>query len=1464
MKKLLLALLIVFAGLTVSAQCSMVPVSLAQRTSASDLIIEGKVTGQRSFWNSYHNMIYTASTVEVYKIFKGTLAATSIEILSEGGTVGLDKITVEPSLQIGIGETGIFTCETVKHVKGNVVSRGGLPQYEAYASAQGFIRYNIDNQTAADPFNVYTDIDNQVYSVVNPSGSYQEIRPFNFHSTQHINPNFAAVSISGFSPTTITAGTGTTITITGSGFGSTQGAGTVGFKNADDGGATYITPLASQYLSWSNTQIVVEVPSGAGTGTIQVTQGSTTTSSSTLTVSYAHLNVEFDPGSGTIAYQTDHIDDNGSGGYTWQMNPGFDGNASAKAAFLRAFDSWRCTTGINWTIGANTSINDAVSDGTNVICFDNTSPLSAGILGVCYSYWSGCASGPNIVWYVNELDIIFDEGSNISPLTWQYGPSLPSGSEYDFESVAVHELGHGHQLGHVIAPGQIMHYSLANGTSNRSLSANDISGANYVQSKSIVANICGPGAMVNYTCGAAPVAAFSGSPTTLCAGGSVSFTDQSTNSPTSWSWTFQGGTPSSSTSQNPTITYNTPGTYSVSLTATNASGNNTHSVTGYITVNATPSGSISSTNITCNGAGNGTATATITGGSTPYNYNWAPGNPTGDGTNAVTGLSTGTYTVLVTDANNCLVAPTVTITEPSAISFSAASQTNVSCNSGSNGAASVNAATGGTGSFTYNWTPGNPTGDGTTSVTGLSAGTYTCTASDANGCTATATFNITAPSAISTSASSTPSSCTASTGSATVLASGGAGSFTYSWAPSGGTAAIATSLAAGTYTCTVTDANSCTATQTVAVATASGPSASVSAQSNVTCNSLCDGSATVSASGGTAPYAYSWSPSGGTTATASNLCAGSYTCTVTDANSCVVTATVNITQPSTLTVTMSKTDATCANNDGTATATPSGGTAPYSYSWSPGGQTTQTINGIAGGTYTCTIVDNNGCTTTGTITVNTGGCGPTQLASGSCGITMSTLTQLLTCNPVANATNYRYRLICTAQGYNQVFVRGSNSNNFSLVNHATGIQYGRTYTVEVAAYVGGSWSDYGNICTVTTPATIPVTQLASGSCGVTMATLDQILLCNSVPGATNYRYHIVCAAQGYDQTVVRNSSLNNFSLTNHATGIEYNRTYTIEVAANVSGVWGAYGSACTVTTPATIPATQLTATYCGSTLTALTQTISCNAVAGAINYRYHIVCAAQGYDQTFLRNSSQNNFSLVNHATGIQYGQTYSIEVAAYANNTWGPYGNVCTVTTPASIPLTQLASGSCGATLSTMGQLLNCVSVAGATNYRYHIVCAAQGYDQTFLRNSAQTNFSLVNHATGIQYARTYSIEVAAYVSGVWGAYGTVCSVTTPSAPPIAQRNTENVPSVERTAPEATDALTLDVFPNPFNENLTVVTNGNVHEIYVMNVYGALVKTVSVTEARTEISFADLPAGMYIIEARTEDGVITKRVIKQ
>ncbi len=253
------------------------------------------------------------------------------------------------------------------------------------------------------------------------------------------------------------------------------------------------------------------------------------------------------------------------------------------------------------------------------------------------------------------------------------------------------------------------------------------------------------------------------------------------------------------------------GTYSVTITDANGCTGTISGITVTQPISAV-SGTTVVTNVACFGGNTGAINLTPTGGTGPYTFNWAGGITTEDRT----GLAAGTYSVTITDANGCTgTISGITVTQPAIISLTPASQTNIACFGGSNGAASVNTASGGAGGYTYDWTPGNPIGDGTTFVTGLTAGTWTCTVTDANGCTASQIFNITEPSAINTATGSqTNVSCNGgSNGTATVAPSGGASGYTYSWAPSGGTSATATGLAAGTYTVTVTDANGCTATR---------------------------------------------------------------------------------------------------------------------------------------------------------------------------------------------------------------------------------------------------------------------------------------------------------------------------------------------------------------------------------------------------------------------------------------------------------------------------------------------------------------------------------------------------------------------------------------------------------------------------------------------------------------------------
>ncbi len=286
---------------------------------------------------------------------------------------------------------------------------------------------------------------------------------------------------------------------------------------------------------------------------------------------------------------------------------------------------------------------------------------------------------------------------------------------------------------------------------------------------------------------------------------------------------------------------------------------------------------------------------------------------------------------------------------------------NIMCNGMNNGWAQVTAY-GGTAPYTYSWAPSG----GTNSIaTGLSAGTYTVTITDAVHTVITATVTITQPNGINVTAFQTSTSC--ATGCATAIVSGGTPPYSYSW-PNGGTIDSTCGLSAGTYTISVIDNKGCTGTGSVVITTSSTLYATSGMTQNTNCMTA-NGTATATASGGTPPYTYLWSPGGQTTATATGLVAGLYTCYVTDHTGCSVNTSVTVTSAvSSVTIapyTYGDSNTGCNSSpNGWATAVPAGGTLPYTYLWTPGGQTTATATGLSGGGYTCVVHDNNGCSAT--------------------------------------------------------------------------------------------------------------------------------------------------------------------------------------------------------------------------------------------------------------------------------------------------------------------------------------------------------------------------------------------------------------------------------------------------------------------------------------------------------------------
>lgn len=430
------------------------------------------------------------------------------------------------------------------------------------------------------------------------------------------------------------------------------------------------------------------------------------------------------------------------------------------------------------------------------------------------------------------------------------------------------------------------------------------------------------------------------------------------------------GVPSGSSTVNPTGG-TAPYTYAWSNGATTAANSNL--VGGIYTVTVSdinscsvvlidtvvdigaPTASLVQTNtINCNG-GTTNVILTANGGTTPYTYAWSNNATTKDLNNVVAG----SYTVTVTDATNCAVLSTITITQPNALAASLSNVNNVNCFGGTNGSATV-AANGGTSPYTYNWSNGLSGGV----QTALAAGTYIITVTDANNCQTLQSVSISEPTMLmSTILSTNNATCNgANDGNATVVASGGAVPYTYAWSNSQ-TGVTATGLSAGSYSVTVTDANGCTSISSTSITQPTALSSSISNTTHVACFGSNTGSVSVSATGGTAGYTYSWN-NGQSNATATSLAPGSYTVTVTDANGCTSTSTATVSGPSAaLTATATNNNVTCNGaGNGSIDINATGGTSPYTYTWS-NGQSTATASNLSPGFYLVTITDDNGCQT---------------------------------------------------------------------------------------------------------------------------------------------------------------------------------------------------------------------------------------------------------------------------------------------------------------------------------------------------------------------------------------------------------------------------------------------------------------------------------------------------------------------
>lgn len=450
--------------------------NVAYKVNNAPLIVEGTITEQHSV--KQEKSIFTYYKMVVETVFKGQFSSTEIEIKSEGGIVGDSMLKTFPSNNLKTGDYGVYFLK-----KDPTQSYYNVA---FFAQSELALAKKLTNQQR-------TTIKNNITLLENISNQYNE--------------NTNQRNITSISPTTVNAGIGDTVTITGSGFGATgPTASMMVWTVFSDNPSTRISfSDAYHYISWSDTEIVFKVPSDAATGTIRV--GDATTYFESADVLQVNYNVRDKSTYDTTAIYPLNLPVVQDQGITFVPNTNFT-NADAINRTKEAMDQWTCLSNMNWVFddaSPTANLNDS-SDGLSVIYYDTT--LSSQTLGVTKTSFSACSASGR--WYITDVDIAINSSTN-----YNYTTNATGTGQYDYYSVILHELGHARNLGHTANTADIMYPFIGIATDNRLLQTNDIDGGLWVQNDSNTNQVCSAALMTNGTCANLKTATFNNKALTL-------------------------------------------------------------------------------------------------------------------------------------------------------------------------------------------------------------------------------------------------------------------------------------------------------------------------------------------------------------------------------------------------------------------------------------------------------------------------------------------------------------------------------------------------------------------------------------------------------------------------------------------------------------------------------------------------------------------------------------------------------------------------------------------------------------------------------------------------------------------------------------------------------------------------------------------------------------------------------------
>ncbi len=488
--------LLILLALTVPLSAQLFEVPLAHRIEASSLIVEGKVISSKCYWDNNRYNIYTSYLIEVNQVLKGSAHPETVEVVALGGQVVDHAVIVSHGIGLAQGEYGIFFLNPF-HFEPQFPESSKT--YQVYAGSQGFISFH--NGLITDPFHIYLDPLSEIYRPItlgDIGGPSEAAAQFLSNSSGRS----ASTSIDTLYPTTITAGTRDTLFIGGTEFGDTTGI--VSFTNADDGGLSFFQTAGEDIISWTDTLVKVFVPSigpatninagTAGTGVVRIETvvGDQATSTDSIAVVYA-INNQRSAATFEANYRyLTNVD--GLGGLVFRFDSTFSNDTLARPVFEKSLRDWRCLTGINLKIGNDTTTLPLADDGVSQVRRSIPSDLlPQGTLGLTISRRRICVDTTlRNLFPVDEIDIVLRDTSFMFYDTI----ATPGPSEADFYSLTMHELGHAHQLMHVLDPPSLMHFARSLGASMRSVDPTQIDGANWVMDSSTTNHVFCPSPMI--------------------------------------------------------------------------------------------------------------------------------------------------------------------------------------------------------------------------------------------------------------------------------------------------------------------------------------------------------------------------------------------------------------------------------------------------------------------------------------------------------------------------------------------------------------------------------------------------------------------------------------------------------------------------------------------------------------------------------------------------------------------------------------------------------------------------------------------------------------------------------------------------------------------------------------------------------------------------------------------------------